>query len=97
MGTTSKESTKMKVFPKGQVVIPISLRKKYHIEIGDKIDIIPTSEGILLKSVPSDGQNQSLTERLFGIFASFGPPKHKPTKDDIATATEEGFSEDWAE
>ena len=39
MGAGTKESIKMKVFPKGQVVIPVSLRKKYQIEIGDQIDV----------------------------------------------------------
>ena len=34
MGAETKESIKMKVFPKGQIVIPVSLRKKYQIEIG---------------------------------------------------------------
>ncbi|MCG2759126.1 MAG: hypothetical protein L6263_11945, partial [Desulfobacteraceae bacterium] len=29
MGATSKESVKRKVFPKGQIVIPVALRKKY--------------------------------------------------------------------
>ena len=33
MGAGTKESTKMKVFPKGQVVIPVALRKKYQIVI----------------------------------------------------------------
>ena len=33
MTAEAKESVKMKVFPKGQVVIPVSLRKKYHIDI----------------------------------------------------------------
>ena len=44
MGTGTKETIKMKVFPKGQVVIPVSLRKKYQIDIGDRIDVISKSD-----------------------------------------------------
>ena len=36
----SKKEIKMKIFPKGQVVIPVELRRKYHIEIGDHINVI---------------------------------------------------------
>lgn len=68
MGAATKESIKMKVFPKGQIVIPVSLRKKYQIEIGDQIDVIPESEGILLKPLAKEQRGKSATGRLFGIF-----------------------------
>lgn len=38
----------------GRVTIPISLRKKYKFDIGDKITVIPTREGILLKKYNAD-------------------------------------------
>jgi len=93
MSTVAKESIKMKVFPKGQVVIPISLRRKYHIEIGDQIDVISESDGILLKPLPKEKNQRSLTEQLFGIFSDYAAEKSKPTKADIKRATEKGFSE----
>ena len=62
MGTTSKESVKRKVFPKGQIVIPVALRKKYHIDIEDHVDVIPKSDGILLKPVPK--QEEKIHDRL---------------------------------
>ncbi|MBU4186329.1 MAG: AbrB/MazE/SpoVT family DNA-binding domain-containing protein [Proteobacteria bacterium] len=40
MGATSKESVKRKVFPKGQILIPVALRKKYNIDIGNHINMI---------------------------------------------------------
>ncbi len=31
------DTIRMKIFPKGQIVISVSLRKKYNLDIGDKI------------------------------------------------------------
>ncbi len=95
MGAGTKESIKMKVFSKGQVVIPVSLRKKYHIEIGDQIDVISEPEGIFLKPLPKDKSRRSATERLFGIFSDYASGRSKPTKADIEKATEAGFTEGW--
>ena len=85
----------MKVFPKGQVVIPVALRKKYQIDIGDRIDVIADSDGILLKPLPKEKSQRSLTERLFGIFRDYTSGESKPTKVDIEKATEGGFTEGW--
>ena len=68
MTANTKESFKMKVFPKGQVVIPVSLRRKYRIDIGDQIDVVSEKEGILLKPLPKQENISSLTEQLCGIF-----------------------------
>jgi AbrB family looped-hinge helix DNA binding protein len=95
MGTGTKESIKMKVFQKGQVVIPVSLRKKYLIEIGDQIDVVSSPEGILLKPLSRKTDRKSLTEQLFGIFSSYASKKSNPTKADIKKATETGFTKDW--
>ena len=48
---------------KGQVVIPLRLRKQYHIEDGTKAVIEATPEGILLKPVTRHSVN-----RLRGIL-----------------------------
>ena len=96
MQTDSKEHIKkMKVFPKGQVVLPVSIRKKYQIEIGDQVEVISVSEGILLKPVPKKQSNTSLTRRLFGIFGDYAKGHLKLHKKDIDKATEEGFMEGW--
>ena len=95
MGTSAKESIKMKVFPKGQIVIPVALRKKYQIEIGDQIDVIAESEGILLKPLAKEKRGKSATERLYGIFSGYASKRPKPTKGDIEKATEAGFIEGW--
>ena len=95
MAKSTKATLKMKVFQKGQVVIPISLRKKYQIEIGDQIEIIPDSDGILLKPLPKGETNKSLTDRLFGIFSEYTEGTQKLQKEDIKKATHKGFVEGW--
>lgn len=96
MTADTKESFKMKVFPKGQVVIPVSLRKKYQIDIGDQIDVVSEKEGILLKPLPKQENTSSLTEQLCGIFKAYAEDKTVPTKKDITEATEKGFINGWA-
>ena len=95
MSAGSKESIKMKVFPKGQVVIPINLRKKYHIDIGDQLDVISSKDGILLKPVPKESKKNSLTDQLFGIFGKYARQISKITKKDLIVATETGFTKGW--
>ena len=96
MPPKSKEPVKKKVFPKGQVVIPVSLRKKFQIHIGDHVEVVSTAEGILLKPSAKSKQNMFVTDRLFGIFAAYAMQKQKHTKDDISKATEAGFTERWS-
>jgi AbrB family looped-hinge helix DNA binding protein len=96
MSTSSKESIKMKVFPKGQVVIPIAFRKKYHIEIGDQIDVISSRDGILLKPIPKKYKENSLTRQLFGVFVKYANQKRKITKKDTIRATETEFLQGWS-
>jgi len=91
MGATSKVSVKRKVFPKGQIVIPVALRKKYHIEIGDHVDVIPKANGILIKSMLPKKRGKSLTDSLFGMFGKYARGKPKLEKADINEATEAGF------
>lgn len=93
MHSNSKVAIKMKVFPKGQVVIPVSLRKRYQIEIGDRIEAISGPDGILLKPDGRRKSQTSLTDRLFGIFGKYASKKQGLSKDDISRATETGFAE----
>ena len=95
MSATSKEAVKGKVFPKGQIVIPVSLRKKYSIEIGDHVGVIPQADGILLKPMPKKEGKLSLTDSLFGIFGKYTKGKPKLKKADVNKATKAGFIEAW--
>ena len=95
MASTSEESIKRKVFPKGQIVIPVALRKKYDIHIGDHVDVIAKADGILLRPVPEKEKIASMTDSLFGMFSKYAKGKPKLKKADITEATREGFVEAW--
>ena len=88
---------KMKVFQKGQVVIPVSLIKAYNINIGDQLEVIPASQGILLKPVPEEKPHETLTDQLYGIFSLYAAKQASVRKADIQTATDRGFTEEWTE
>ena len=98
MTTTSKETAiKMKVFPKGQVVIPVSLRKRFNIDIRDHIDVIPGSDGILLKPGPKGKDKGSFTKQLFGMFCKYAEEKPIVDKTEIDKSTEAEFVKGWIE
>lgn len=95
MDSSPKKSYSIKVFQKGQVVIPVNLRKKYNIEIGDQIEALQKPEGILLKASSKKTHNQQKTDILFGIFKDNFPKNKKVSKKDIAKATERAFVKGW--
>ncbi len=95
MHSDSESSYRMKVFPKGQVVIPVALRKKYRIEIGDQIEVVADKMGILLKTLPKSESTNTLTDQLYGIFAKFSKGKKALSQNDIQHATKIGFGEGW--
>jgi AbrB family looped-hinge helix DNA binding protein len=96
MPTKIHKTIKMKLFPKGQVVIPVELRKKYHLEIGDHINVVSTDQGILLKPSSQKQDNTSLTDQLFGIFKNNAETKPSITKKDVQETTESNFSKAWS-
>jgi AbrB family looped-hinge helix DNA binding protein len=95
MLTHRKEHYKGKVFPKGQVVIPADLRKKYNIQIGDLVDFVFSAEGILMKPALKPHTNETSSEKLFGIFSKHKKMQDDLSKKDILQATEGGFAEEW--
>ena len=97
MPTESNITIKMKVFSKGQVVIPAALRKKYKIAIGDQLDIIQDSAGILLIPTKNSQSRGSLTDRLFGTFSEHARKKPALRNKDITKATETGFTKGWSQ
>lgn len=90
-----KDTYRMKVFPKGQVVIPVELRKKYRIEVGDKIKIKQRADGILLTPDKSPKNKVPLTDSLYGIFSKYRQGKPALTKKEIKKATADMFTKDW--
>lgn len=57
----------MRVSIKGQVVIPVELRRKYGLEPGTVLHIVDTGEGILLKPV-----TEQLVLKLEGVLKGKG-------------------------
>ena len=94
IGSSKKEMT-MKVFQKGQVVIPVALRRKYNIEIGDHINIVSTSDGILLKPEEKKGDKKNRAIDLFGIFHKHAEKKSHISRKKINRLTEASFSNEW--
>lgn len=92
-----KSPKKMKVFPKGQVIIPAELRRKYNINIGDRIEFITSQDGILLKPSRQKTNHRSSTDELFGMLRKYVKKMSLPEEDEINEATESGFLEGWKE
>jgi AbrB family looped-hinge helix DNA binding protein len=96
MPANSYKTMTMKIFQKGQVVIPVELRRKYHLEIGDHLNVVSTDHGILLKPLRKKHRKLSLTDQLFGIFKQHAETKPSITKREIEEATENNFSKGWS-
>ena len=78
----------VKVFNKGQVVIPAFLRKKYNINIGEKVKIIEEKDGI--KIIPA--RNPKSILEFAGIFSKKGSGKQYS---EIEKITEKEFIESF--
>jgi len=71
---TTKKSDSVWFMTKGQVVIPVRLRRQFHIEAGTRAIVSATEDGILLKPV-----TRHAIERGFGIIKR--KPGEKPMKE----------------
>lgn len=61
-----------KLSSKGQVIIPKSLRSRYHWNTGQELSVIDTGDGLLLKS--SRLFKESELDRVAGILKYSGKP-----------------------
>lgn len=80
----------VKVFNKGQLVIPVGLRKRYGIEIGKTVEIRDEKDGIKIVSSREKG---SIGE-LQGIFSKYAKGRIL-RKERVEKATERGFTEGY--
>ena len=46
--------TVLQVSPKGQILIPKTMRKKYGVKPGSKVQILEEPDGLLIKPAPED-------------------------------------------
>ena len=74
---TTEAANSVKFTTKGQVVIPLRLRKQFHIEEGTRALVEATADGILLKPVTA-----ASIRRLRGILKR--PPGEKPFAQEMA-------------
>jgi AbrB family looped-hinge helix DNA binding protein len=61
-----------KLSSKGQVIIPKALRSRYNWDIGQKLVVIDTGDGILLKA--SHSFKETELEQVAGILKYSGKP-----------------------
>ena len=98
MAIDDNKDYRVKVYQKGQVVIPVGLRRRYGINVGDRVDAVPTADGILIKPGSAVQTAVAETDRLFGVFKRFkSRHSRQPNKLNIGKATENGFIEGWPE
>jgi AbrB family looped-hinge helix DNA binding protein len=79
---------KMKIFTKGQVVIPAPIRAHFGIEPGDLIEI---SENIAKNCIEIKPVLTSMASDLAGSLSKYKRKKPFPAKKDIQNALEMGL------
>ncbi|MCD6297878.1 MAG: AbrB/MazE/SpoVT family DNA-binding domain-containing protein [Deltaproteobacteria bacterium] len=79
----------MKVFNKGQVVIPAAVRKEFGIEIGDMLDVVIDRNE---KSVKLKRPEQMTSRSLAGSLSRYNRRKRFPTRAETRKALAEGLA-----
>jgi len=79
----------MKVFSKGQVVIPVSIRKKLGVEPGDMVDVVIDEQEHCVKMKKLENP---VSSELAGTLSRFGKGKKFPSKKEMRRALIEGLS-----
>ena len=80
----------MKIYNKGQVVIPVNIRKKFNFNIGDYVDVITVEDGIKLIPV----KKRKVVDKLYGILNK-GAGHPDISENDIDKASETEFLRGW--
>lgn len=80
----------MKIYNKGQIVIPVNIRKKYNFNIGDYVDVITVEDGIKLLPV----KKVKVVDKLYGILNKEGN-QAEISEDDIDKAIETELLKGW--
>jgi AbrB family looped-hinge helix DNA binding protein len=78
----------IKLSSKGQLVIPKAIRAAHHWEVGQKLELIDTGDGILLR--PAKTFPRTSFEAVAGILKYTGKPK---TLEDMEAAIKKGAKE----
>ena len=78
----------MKVFNKGQVVIPVAVRKEFGIEIGDMLDVVADRDENCIRLKRVDGME---SKKLAGSLAKYSRRKKFPSRHEIKKTLVEGI------
>ena len=79
----------MKVHNKGQVVIPVDIRRQLDISIGDHLEVeVDTQQGQIRLHKPVS----SVSYRVGGSLASYAADKPFPSAEDAAQALRNGLA-----
>ena len=79
----------MKVFNKGQVVIPVAVRKEFGIEVGDMLDVaIDRKEQCVKLKRPEQMTSRSLA----GSLSRYNRRKRFPTRSEMRKALAKGLA-----
>jgi len=79
----------MKVFNKGQVVIPAAIRKEFDIEIGDMLEVIADRKE---KCVKLKRAEEMKSKKLAGSLSKYNRRKRFPSKAEMKKALVEGLA-----
>ena len=79
----------MKVFNKGQVVIPAAIRKEFGIEIGDMLDVVADRKE---KCVKLRRPEEMQSKKLAGALSRYNRRKRFPSRQEMKRALAEGIA-----
>jgi AbrB family looped-hinge helix DNA binding protein len=79
----------MKVFNKGQVVIPAEIRRGLGISVGDMLDVVLDAKH---RSVQLRPRGSSKARSLAGSLSAYSKQKKMPTKRQMAEALVKGLA-----
>jgi AbrB family looped-hinge helix DNA binding protein len=80
----------MKIYNKGQVIIPVNIRKKFNFNIGDYVEVIITEDGI--KLIPA--KKRKTVDRLYGVLNK-NAGLQSISENDINKVSEAEFLKGW--
>jgi AbrB family looped-hinge helix DNA binding protein len=80
----------MKVFNKGQVVIPAEIRKNLGISIGDMLDVAIDSKHRTVQLKP---RGSTKGQSLAGSLSRYSKHKRIPTKNQMASVLRKGLAQ----
>ena len=81
MSAADKRTTTLST--KGQVILPMEIRRRRHWDVGTRLVVEDTPEGVLLKPAPHFEPTRP--EEVFGCLPHQGPPK---TVDEMSAGIE---------